>query len=54
MWYILFVSAFKKILDMDRATYGIGKDYEIGDTVSNELQQRVDDVVAGISEQQDI
>ncbi|KJA24848.1 hypothetical protein HYPSUDRAFT_135656, partial [Hypholoma sublateritium FD-334 SS-4] len=45
--------AFRKILDTDRATYGVGEDYEIGDTISNELQQRVDAVVSGV-EQQDI
>ena len=38
---------------MDQATYGVGEDYEIGDTVSNEWQQTVDDVVAGISEHDD-
>jgi hypothetical protein len=36
----------------DRATYGVGEDYEIGDLINNEWQQRVDDVVAGILEQQ--
>jgi hypothetical protein len=39
--------AFNEILKVDRATYGAGEDYEIGDTVADEWQQRVDDVVGG-------
>jgi hypothetical protein len=42
--------AFKTILKTDRDTYGIGDDYQIGDFVGNEWQQRVDDVVAGVAE----
>ena len=44
--------AFKNILNKDRATYGVGEDYQIGDVVGNEWQQRVDDVVAGIPVEQ--
>jgi hypothetical protein len=44
--------AFKNILKNDRATYGVGEDYQIGDLVNNEWQQRVDDVVAGVIEPQ--
>ena len=40
--------AFRDILKTDRETYGVGEDYEIGDIVADEWQQRVDDVVAGI------
>ncbi|KJA16691.1 hypothetical protein HYPSUDRAFT_144977, partial [Hypholoma sublateritium FD-334 SS-4] len=43
------VRAFRDILKTDRETYGAGEDYEIGDVVADEWQQRVDDVVAGIS-----
>lgn len=51
--HILYLCrAFKTILMNDRATYGVGEDYEIGDLINNEWQQRVDDVVAGILEQQ--
>ena len=38
---------FNKILKEDRATYGTAEDYEIADTVVDEWQQRVDDVVGG-------
>jgi len=40
--------AFRDILKTDRDTYGAGEDYEIGDVVTDDWQQRVDDVVAGI------
>lgn len=40
--------AFRGILKTDRDTYGAGEDYEIGDVVADDWQQRVDDVVAGI------
>ena len=40
--------AFRDILRTDRNTYGTGQDYEIGDVVTDDWQQRVDDVVAGI------
>ncbi|CAA7262374.1 unnamed protein product [Cyclocybe aegerita] len=40
--------AFNEILKIDRATYGVAEEYVIGDTVPDEWQQRVDDVVAGI------
>ncbi|CAA7263726.1 unnamed protein product [Cyclocybe aegerita] len=40
--------AFNEILKIDRATYGAAEEYVIGDTVPDEWQQRVDDVVAGI------
>lgn len=39
--------AFNQILKEDRATYGTAEDYEIADTVVDEWQQRVDDVVGG-------
>lgn len=39
--------AFNEILKVDRATYGACEDYVIADTVADEWQQRVDDVVAG-------
>ncbi|PPQ93830.1 hypothetical protein CVT25_013539 [Psilocybe cyanescens] len=39
--------AFNKILKVDRATYATEEDYEIVDVVAHEVQQRVDDVVAG-------
>ena len=41
--------AFRDILKIDRETYGVGEDYEIGDIIADEWQQRVDDAVAGIS-----
>jgi hypothetical protein len=34
-------------LKVDRATYGTVEDYVIADTVADEWQQRIDDVVAG-------
>jgi hypothetical protein len=34
-------------LKVDRATYGAGEDYVIADTIADEWQQRVDDVVVG-------
>jgi hypothetical protein len=40
--------AFRDILKTDRDTYGIGKNYKIGDIIADDWQQRVDDVVAGI------
>lgn len=41
--------AFRDILKTDRETYGSGEDYDIADVVADEWQQRVDDVVGGIS-----
>ncbi|KJA24006.1 hypothetical protein HYPSUDRAFT_136689, partial [Hypholoma sublateritium FD-334 SS-4] len=41
------IRAFKAILQADRTKYGADEDYEIDNFVSNELQQRVDDVVSG-------
>ncbi|KAF8952144.1 hypothetical protein BDZ97DRAFT_1880774 [Flammula alnicola] len=41
--------AFRDILKTDRETYSAGEDYEIGDVVADDWQQRVDDVVAGYS-----
>ena len=38
--------AFNEILRLDRAVYGASDDYTIGDTVADEWQQRVDEVVA--------
>lgn len=38
--------AFRDILKTDRETYGASEDYEIGDVVADEWQQRVEDVVA--------
>ena len=39
--------AFNEILKTDRTTFGADDDYVIGDVVPDELQQRVDAVVAG-------
>ncbi len=39
--------AFNEILRLDRAKYGSNDDYTIGDTIADEWQQRVDEVVAG-------
>lgn len=39
--------AFRDILKIDRETYGVGEDYEIGDVVADVWQQTVDDVVGG-------
>ncbi|KAF8805217.1 hypothetical protein BYT27DRAFT_7224926 [Phlegmacium glaucopus] len=44
----LAARAFRDILKTDRDTYGMGEDYEIGDVVADDWQQRVNDVVAGI------
>jgi hypothetical protein len=41
--------AFNEILKTDRTTFGADDDYVIGDVVPDELQQRVDAVVAGTS-----
>ena len=41
--------AFNEILKLDRAKYGADEDYVIGDTVPDDWQQRVDDVVGGIA-----
>jgi len=38
--------AFNEILKTDRTTFGADDDYVIGDVVPDELQQRVDAVVA--------
>jgi hypothetical protein len=37
---------FNKFLKVDRAKYGVGENYVIEDTVTDEWQRRVDDVVA--------
>ncbi|KAF8957492.1 hypothetical protein BDZ97DRAFT_1762884 [Flammula alnicola] len=39
--------AFNAILKADRQLYGADEDYEIKDTLPDEFQQRVDDVVSG-------
>lgn len=39
--------AFNDLLKTDRAQFGVGEDYVIGDTIPDELQQRVDSVVGG-------
>ena len=44
---LILCRAFNEILRTDHATYGADEDYVIGDTVADEWQQRVDDVVAG-------
>ena len=38
---------FNNILKNDRARFDVGEDYEIGDTVADEWQQCIDDVVVG-------
>ena len=38
---------FTGILKNDRAQYGVGEDYVIGDVIADEWQQRVDNVVGG-------
>ncbi|KAF9470071.1 hypothetical protein BDN70DRAFT_89778, partial [Pholiota conissans] len=44
------VRAFRDILNTDRSTYGAGEDYEIGDVIPNDWQQKVDDVIAGAAD----
>jgi hypothetical protein len=39
--------AFNEILKIDRQKYGADEEYEITDTIADEWQQRVDDVVLG-------
>lgn len=39
--------AFNEVLRLDRAKYGVDDEYTIGDTITDEWQQRVDEVVAG-------
>lgn len=39
--------AFNEVLQLDRAKYGVNDDYTIGVTITDEWQQRVDEVVAG-------
>jgi len=39
--------AFNKILKEDRAQFGNEADYVIADTIVDEWQQRIDDVVGG-------
>ncbi|KDR65967.1 hypothetical protein GALMADRAFT_217270 [Galerina marginata CBS 339.88] len=41
------VRIFRDVLKTDRQTYGMDEDYEIGDVVADDWQQRVDDVVGG-------
>ncbi|KDR65174.1 hypothetical protein GALMADRAFT_44440, partial [Galerina marginata CBS 339.88] len=41
------IRIFRDALKTDRQTYGVGEDYEIGDVVADDWQQRVDDVVGG-------
>jgi hypothetical protein len=43
----MYHRAFNEILKTDRQTYGSDQEYEIGDTVADEWQQRVDDVILG-------
>jgi hypothetical protein len=42
--------AFQEILKADRGKYGGEDNYDIGDAVADEWQQRVDDVVAGTAD----
>jgi hypothetical protein len=42
--------AFTEILKADRAKFGVGDEHIIGDTVADEWQRRVDDVVAGTAD----
>ncbi|KJA14957.1 hypothetical protein HYPSUDRAFT_149710, partial [Hypholoma sublateritium FD-334 SS-4] len=42
--------AFNEVLRLDRAKYGADDEYIIGDTITDEWQQRVDEVVAGTSD----
>ena len=41
--------AFNDLLKTDRAQFGVDEDYVIGDTIPDEWQQRVDNVVGGIA-----
>lgn len=47
---IYSVRAFNDLLKTDRAQFGVGEDYVIGDTIPDEWQQRVDSVVGGIAQ----
>lgn len=44
----VFHRAFTELLKQDRAKYGAGDDYEITDSIADEWQQRVDNVVGGL------
>lgn len=47
--YLLY-RGFTEILKKDRAQYGAGENYVIGDVIADEWQQRVDNVVGGLEE----
>ena len=42
--------AFNDLLKTDRTQFGVDEDYVIGDTIPDEWQQRVDNVVGGIAQ----
>ncbi len=42
--------AFNDLLKTDCAEFGVDEDYIIGDTIPDEWQQRVDNVVGGIAQ----
>lgn len=42
--------AFNELLKTDRAQFGADEDYVITDTIADEWQQRVDNAVAGLSD----
>jgi hypothetical protein len=46
---IIYCRAFNGILKADRLKFGTGEEYVIGDTVVDEWQQHVDNVVLGTS-----
>jgi len=43
--YVIMCRAFNRILKEDHAAYGAEEDYEIPDTVANEWQQHIDNVI---------
>jgi hypothetical protein len=42
--------AFNEILKADCTKFGVGEEYIIGDTVADEWQQHVNDVIAGTTD----
>ena len=50
MCLILLCRAFQEVLKADRSKFGMEDNYDMGDAVADEWQQRVDDVVAGTVE----
>ena len=42
--------AFNDLLKSDRAQFGADEDYDIADTIPDDWQQRVDNVVGGIAQ----